>query len=193
MFAVLAGTIATAVVLLPILFVGDYPQKIFRPLATTLLIAVIVSYFISITFIPLIAPYLLKKKGTKNKIEEMLYKFSERLLIPLKNIYIDIIAFIFQNKKLSLPLFLFAVMMFIISLRIIIPTVGREIMPPMDTGIVKGSITADSNLSIEEMEKIVQSISKILTQDKRVIMYSIAVGSEPRYFYNGRGREPSNY
>lgn len=190
MFAVLAGTIATAVVLIPILFVGDYPQKIFRPLATTLLIAVIVSYFISITFIPLIAPYLLKKKGTKNKIEETLYKFSESLLIPLKNIYIDIIAFIFQNKKLSLPLFLFAVMMFIISLRIIIPTVGREIMPPMDTGIVKGSITADSNLSIEEMEKIVQSISKILTQDKRVIMYSIGVGSEPGIFTMGEAENP---
>ncbi|RMD45843.1 MAG: efflux RND transporter permease subunit, partial [Aquificota bacterium] len=185
-FAVLAGTIATSVVLLPLLFVGDYPQQIFRPLASTLLIAVIVSYFVSITFIPLIAPYLLKKTNDKNKIELITYKISEFFLKPLKNFYVGVVKIVFKKKFPAIPLFVFIIVMFIVSLRVIIPVVGREIMPPMDTGIVKGTITTDSNLSVHQVENIVKKISEILNKDKRVEMYSIAVGSEPGVLTMGK-------
>lgn len=66
MLAILGGTVATSSVLVPLLFVGDYPEKIFRPLSETLLIALWVSYFVSITFIPLISPYILKKLKEKH-------------------------------------------------------------------------------------------------------------------------------
>jgi multidrug efflux pump subunit AcrB len=161
------------------LFVGDYPQQIFRPLAGTLLIAVVVSYFVSITFIPLVAPYLLKKTDDKNKIEQITFKISEFFLQPLKNFYVGVVKFVFKKKFPAIPLFVFIIVMFVVSLKVIIPLVGREIMPPMDTGIVKGTIIADSNLSIYQVENIVKKISNILNQDKRVEMYSIAVGSEP--------------
>ncbi|SNZ08056.1 Multidrug efflux pump subunit AcrB [Persephonella hydrogeniphila] len=185
-FAVLAGTIATSVVLLPLLFVGDYPQQIFRPLAGTLLIAVIVSYFVSITFIPLIAPYLLKKTNKKNRLEQLTYKISEFFLRPLKNFYVGVVKIVFNKKFPAIPLFVFIIAMFIVSLKVIIPVVGREIMPPMDTGIVKGTVITDSNLSIHQIEEIVRKISEILNKDKRVEMYSIAVGSEPGVLTMGK-------
>ncbi len=191
-FAVLAGTIATSVVLIPLLFVGDYPQHIFRPLAGTLLIAVIVSYFVSITFIPLVSPYLLKKDNSKNKIELITYKISEFFLKPLKRFYVSAVAIVFKKKFLAVPYFVSIVAMFVISLRLIIPTVGQEIMPPMDTGIVKGSVVADSNLSIYEVENIVKNISNILKKDKRVEMFSIAVGSEPGVLTMGKGKSPQS-
>ncbi len=191
-FAVLAGTIATSVVLIPLLFVGDYPQHIFRPLAGTLLIAVIVSYFVSITFIPLVSPYLLKKNNSKNKIELITYKISEFFLKPLKNFYVSAVALVFRKKFVAVPYFVFIIAMFVISLRLIIPTVGKEIMPPMDTGIVKGSIVTDSNLSINQVENIVKKISDILKNDKRVEMVSIAVGSEPGVLTMGKGKSPQS-
>jgi multidrug efflux pump subunit AcrB len=43
MLVVFGGTVATAAVIFPMLFVGDFPEKIFRPLAGTLLIAIFVS------------------------------------------------------------------------------------------------------------------------------------------------------
>ncbi|MBR9986587.1 MAG: efflux RND transporter permease subunit, partial [Desulfosarcina sp.] len=46
---VFAGTLATAIILFPLLFAGDFPQQIFRPLVSTLIIALAVSYFLSIT------------------------------------------------------------------------------------------------------------------------------------------------
>ncbi|WP_293446428.1 efflux RND transporter permease subunit [Persephonella sp.] len=191
-FAVLSGTIATSVVLLPILFVGDFPQTIFRPLAGTLLIAVIVSYFVSITFIPLIAPYLLKKTSDKNRIELLTYRISEFFLRPLKNFYVDAVQLVFKKKILILPYFMGVLILFVVSVKIILPLVGKEIMPPMDTGIVKGSITADSNLSIKQVENIVRRISDILTKDKNVEMFSISVGSEPGVLSMGSGKSPQS-
>ena len=191
-FAVLSGTIATSVVLLPLLFVGDFPQTIFRPLAGTLLIAVVVSYFVSITFIPLISPYLLKKASDKNKIEKLVYRVSEFFLKPLKNFYVGAVSLVLRKKILMIPYFVAVIMLFVISMRVIIPIVGKEIMPPMDTGIVKGNITADSNLSIKQVENIVRKISDILKRDKNVEMFSISVGSEPGVFTMGSGKSPQS-
>ena len=56
MFADLSGTMTTMIALAPILFVGGYPQTIFRPLAATLLLALAASYIISITAVPLLSP-----------------------------------------------------------------------------------------------------------------------------------------
>ncbi|NPA53134.1 MAG: efflux RND transporter permease subunit [Aquificae bacterium] len=186
LFPVMAGTIATSVVLIPLLFVGDYPQRIFRPLAETLIIAVVVSYFVSILFIPLIAPFLLRKTNQKNKLEKIIFLISESLLKPLRDFYVSAVSIVFERKILSIPYFLIVIFLLVFSLKQIIPTVGKEIMPPMDTGIVKGTITADSNLSIYQVEKIVQNISSILSSDKDVKMFSIAVGSEPGVFTMGK-------
>ncbi len=190
LFPVMAGTIATTVVLIPLLFVGDYPQRIFRPLAETLIIAVIVSYFVSILFIPLIAPFLLKKTEGKNRLEKIIYTVSEALLKPLREFYVSAVNLVFKRKILAVPYFIVVLLLLVISLKQIIPTVGREIMPPMDTGIVKGTITGDSNLSIYQMEKIVQRISNILSSDKNVKMFSISVGSEPGVFTMGKAETP---
>ncbi|NPA51747.1 MAG: efflux RND transporter permease subunit [Aquificae bacterium] len=178
-FPVLAGTIATSSVLVPLLFVGDYPEKIFRPLAETLLIAVIVSYFVSIFFIPVVAPFLLKKDAhNKNLIERITLKISTFVLNPLKNLYVSAVNIAMDRKSIAILYFLGVIIVFVLSVRIIIPLVGREIMPPMDTGIVKVDITTDSNLSIQKVEKIAEKISKFLQKDDRVIMFSLAVGSE---------------
>jgi len=186
-FPILAGTIATSVVLIPLLFVGDYPEKIFRPLAETLLIAVIVSYFVSITVIPLLAPFLLKKTSTKGRVERAVFGISELILEPLKSLYTSAVGAVFERKWLAIFYFAVVIFLFVVSVRIILPIVGKEIMPPMDTGIVKSSITTDSNLSIHQVEKIVRKISEMLKEDDRVKMFSISVGSEPGVLTMGSG------
>ncbi len=186
LFPVLAGTISTTVVLIPLLFVGDYPQRIFRPLAETLIIAVIVSYFVSILFIPLVAPYLLKKTGDKSRFERAVLFLSDRFVNPLRGLYMGAVRLVFERKYLAVPYFVLVVVLFVVSIKVILPIVGKEIMPPMDTGIVKGKITADSNLSIYRVENIVKKLSEVLKSDPRVEMFSIAVGSEPGVFTMGK-------
>jgi len=51
-FPVFVGTIATAVVIGPLMFVGDFTQEMFKYLVYPLVIGVLASYFVSVTFIP---------------------------------------------------------------------------------------------------------------------------------------------
>jgi multidrug efflux pump subunit AcrB len=67
MFADLSGTITTMIALAPMLFVGGYPRTVFGPLIATLLLALVASYFISITAVPLLSLFFLSIKNQSGK------------------------------------------------------------------------------------------------------------------------------
>ena len=52
LYPVFVGTLATAAVLTPLMFVGDFPQQVYQHMIFTVVIAVFVSYFVAVTFIP---------------------------------------------------------------------------------------------------------------------------------------------
>ncbi len=185
-----SGTVSTMAMLIPILFVGDYPQRIFRPLCGTLLIALVVSYFVSVTFIPIIAIYLLKKENKKNIVEIITYKILKFFIDPFQNFIISIVKTVLERKFLIIPLLMPLIALFVLSMKIIVPILGSELMPPMDTGIVKAKITFDSNLSLNKIEEKVHKILTILNSDKNVKMTSLSVGQEPGVFTLGSGSSP---
>ena len=69
MLAIFSGTYATVVVLVPIIFIGGYVQTVLRPLSLSLCIALIASYVVSVTIIPILAPFLLKRGHQANRLE----------------------------------------------------------------------------------------------------------------------------
>ena len=42
------------------------------------------------------------------------------------------------------------------------PTVGQELMPPMDTGAIAIKITTDANLPIEQTQKVMEKINNLM-------------------------------
>ena len=90
---VFAGTIATIAIMFPFLFVGDFPQQIFRPLISTLIIALLVSYFLSITFIPSICFFLYRKGSSKTRFELVLEKVYQKSFGRLVTPYLSILRF----------------------------------------------------------------------------------------------------
>ena len=71
MLAIFSGTYATVVVLLPIIFIGGYIQTVMRPLALSLTIALIASYVVSITIIPILAPYILEGGSSEQPLRSV--------------------------------------------------------------------------------------------------------------------------
>ncbi len=187
MLAILGGTVATSAVLIPLLFVGDYPQHIFRPLAETLLIALWVSYFVSITFIPLIAPYLLKRTKEKNFFELKIYKLMGYFLNPLGKFYVGVTEKVLSRKINPFIIFIPLVFIMAVSMKIVVPILGNEMMPPMDTGIIKINTVLNSNISPDKIEEVAGKINKLLRSDPDVEKISTAVGSEPGVLSIGSG------
>ncbi len=66
-----AGTFTTVIVLIPIMFVGGYAQKILRPLTVVLSLTLAASFVVSVTTIPLLAPYMVGRASRKNRLERL--------------------------------------------------------------------------------------------------------------------------
>ncbi len=186
MLADLSGTFTTILVLIPIMFVGGYVEKILRELALVLTMALSASYVVSVTIIPLLAPYVLRR-GESSRLEKILSRLSEAFLERLRTFYVGLFRFGVHYKLL---LIIPAVVLLGFSAKKIMPLVGRDLMPPMDTGIVKVSFEVTPNTPVEEAEGIIQKMEKVLKDTPGFVRMATVMGSEPGVISFGADRTP---
>ncbi len=188
MFADLSGTITTMAALFPIMFVGDYPQTIFRPLVSTLLIALAASYIISITTVPLLSlKFLAIKTPWILKAEQSFAKITDSFNNGARRFFITLAQKAMQKRAIAILYFATLIILFIISAKVVMPLVGQELMPPMDTGIVKINVTMDPNLPIEKSEETLRQIDKAIYESSKVLRVSASIGSEAGVLSIGSG------
>jgi len=190
---IFSGTIATIAILFPLMFVGGFPEKIFKPLILTLIIALLVSYFLSITFIPLLSKRLYKNGTKKSKIENGFEWMYEHTFGKLVAPYVGIIKF--SNGKfrvLRRILLTVGVLAFLIfSLKNVMPTIGRDAMPPMDTGIIKAQIAFSANETVDNAERKLKPFLVWLDRQPWAVKSSIAFGGEIGVLSLGSGNLPT--
>ena len=190
---VFAGTVATIAIMFPFLFVGDFPQQIFRQLITTLIIALLVSYFLSITFIPSLCFYLYRKGHKKMRVEVWLEKLYENTFGRLIGPYVAILKFSRNGRSVLRRVVMTVGVLAVLglSVRNIMPVIGRDLMPPMDTGIIKAHVKFSANETVDQAEKRLAPFLKWLHNRPEVLMSSVTFGSEPGVLSLGSGSLPS--
>jgi multidrug efflux pump subunit AcrB len=187
MLADWAGTYTTVIVLLPIMFIGGYVQKILRPLTVVLALSLLASYIVSVTVIPILAPYFIRTTSRKNRLEKTAALFDHFVINPISNFFVGLIHNALRHKSLFiLPI----IILFVVSMKIVMPLNGRDLMPSMDTGIVKIAFETDADSSLAQTEKIARQIEKYLAGFEGLQLLSTTVGSEPGVVSFGTGRVP---
>ncbi len=190
---VFAGTVATIAILFPLMYVGGFPQKIFKPLISTLIIALLFSFFLSITFIPQLLKVMYKNGVKKTKVELWFDRAYQNTLGRLVEPYLNVLRF--SNGKHRIwrraLLIVGVLVILIISVKTIMPTIGRDAMPPMDTGIIKAQIGFSSNETVDNSEVRLQPFLNWLDKQKWVKMSSVAFGNEKGVLSLGSGNLPS--
>ena len=177
---VFAGTISTIAIIFPLMFVGGYPEKIFRPLIETLIVALLISWFLSVTFIPKLSEYLYKNGTNKTKFEKFFEALYQKTIAKLITPYVGILKFSNGKFKVFRRFLLIAGAVFVLAMTMknIVPTIGRDVMPPMDTGIMKAKIEFSSNLNADESAKRLKPFLTWLNKQPWLEKSSIAIGTE---------------
>jgi len=190
---IFAGTISTIAILFPLMYVGGFPQKIFKPLIFTLIIALIISFFISITFIPQLLKVMYKNGFKKTKVELWFERAYDNSIGRLVEPYVNVIKFSNGKRKVlrRIALTLGVVILLILSLKNIMPTIGKDAMPPMDTGIIKAQIAFSANETVNSAETKVTPFLTWLHKQKWAEKSSVAFGTEPGVLSLGSGNLPS--
>jgi len=187
MLAIFSGTYATIVVLVPIIFVGGYVQTVLRPMSLSLCIALIASYLVSVTIIPILAPVVLKASHKENRFERLIARGSGRFVNAVRDFFVGSLDSALRHRLLFVVA---ALILWAVSIKFAQPLVGSNVQPPMDTGIIKISFEADANSSLAQADGILTRMEEIIKRQEGVVSSSATLGSEPSVVSFGSGKNP---
>ncbi|MCS6957292.1 MAG: CusA/CzcA family heavy metal efflux RND transporter [Aquificaceae bacterium] len=132
-----------AVVFLPIFTFESVEGKYYKPLAITIILALLSSFVVALLFMPVLSYWFLKE----GKEESSLFAYLRRKYLLLLSF-----AFSFRPFVLSLAFISFVLSLFLFS------RVGREFAPPLEEGAVLVKSFLDSNVSLEESKRIAKLV-----------------------------------
>jgi multidrug efflux pump subunit AcrB len=193
LFPVFVGTIATAVVIGPLMFVGDFTQEMFKYLVYPLVIAVFASYFVAVTFIPRLSFFWYRNGlAEKTRIERAIETLYRRTLGPGAALYQRLLTWAFAGgvwRRIALVVPAYGLL--VASFMLVMPLVGRDALPPMDSGIVKAHVKFSANEPVTVAEARLRQFEADLSADKRIKRVSAVYGSEPGVISLGGGQLPA--
>lgn len=171
--AVIASTVTTVVVFLPIVFVEGLASDLFLPMALTVSFSLIASLVAAITLIPMLSSQLISPLGGKKKKQR--FAWFDRGFDKLLSGYKGLLKGVLRFKKTTL-LATFAALVGSLSL---VPFIGAEFIPGADQGQLQITVEAPSGTKLEEMLPITEQVSDLLKPYEGIIQtayYTVGSG-----------------
>ena len=138
--AIVASTITTLVIFLPLVFVRGVTGILFQELAYVIIFSLICSLTVSLTLVPMLASRLLKSSLEPHKERkawvERLIAASNTFFFNLENAYRNLLRRVLVHRLITI----FAAAAVLGGSLLLLPMIGSEFLPPSDEGEV--SVTA---------------------------------------------------
>jgi multidrug efflux pump subunit AcrB len=171
------------------MFLGGYVQKVMFPLVMVLTIALLSSFVVSVTIIPLAAPFIIRHAG---KDERPVLKVLNRFAGYFQSAFVDKARDFFEESfgfvNRHKVVFLVGILILLpISMKLM-AIVGRDLMPPMDTGIVKVRVETESDFTVGRTEQLMSDIEVIVAEQEGVLEQLSYIGGEAGLVSFGKGR-----
>ncbi|GAB4280832.1 MAG: efflux RND transporter permease subunit [Candidatus Rifleibacteriota bacterium] len=186
-FSIWGGMLTTIVVMIPIMFVGGYPQQVLRPLTMTITSTLVGSFIAAMTIVPILLLYFFSGQKQDQKKSNLLFRlnqYMEKLLDFVAAIYLSLFKLL---QKARIPVLLATIILLLVTARIVLPTVGRELMPRMDTGQIIIKADLPNSMTAEMVEATINKIEAIINSNPHVLSISTVAGSEPGQVSFGAG------
>ena len=170
----LSMNLALAAVFVSILFMGGIVERLFREFSITLVAAITISLFVSLTLTPMLCARWLgtRRHGQLNPLQ----RASEAAFGRLLRGYDSSLGWALRHAPLVVCLLL-GVMALNVHLYMTAP---KSFLPPQDTGQIGGFIRGDDGLSFQVMQPKID-------QFRRAVLADPAVESVGGYIGGGRG------
>ncbi|WP_026865941.1 efflux RND transporter permease subunit [Jeotgalicoccus marinus] len=163
--AIIASTLTTAAVFLPVVFVSGLVGQLFTPLAITVVFSLFASLFVALTVVPMIASRILS--APKQNMEKVRQERPYMKWLTL--------ATRWTLKHRLLVLFITTILMALGLLAIF--NQGMTLMPESDEGAITIEIEKEQGTIYEDTLETVQEIENYLEDYSEIDMYLSNVGS----------------
>lgn len=159
--SVIASTITTIVVFLPIAVMGGMSGQLFKDVGYTIVFAMTASLVSALTLVPLL---FIRLKPVEKKDTPV-----SRGLAKLEKIYAGFLRRSFGFKKLVI---LTAVGVLVLS-GVLFSNIGMELMPNMDQGSISVSITTKPGMDIGAVDTLLREMESRIAEYDQIDTYSV--------------------
>jgi multidrug efflux pump subunit AcrB len=165
----LVSTLSICIVFVPMFFLSGVAKFLFVPLAEAVVFAMLASYLLSRTLVPTMAKYLLRgheqeaghvPTASRNPLVRLQINF-EHGFEHLRERYHKLLASFLHHRRLFLSGFLFAAL---VSIVFLIPWLGQDFFPVVDTGQFLLHVRAPTGTRIEETARLCDLIESYIRQ-----------------------------
>ncbi len=183
-FTILSITLSLIAVFIPVLLMGGIVGRLFREFAVTVTVAVLISGFVSLTFVPMMCGKFLKHHDAPDpkKFSGKLDRLAENFFQAIERMYETSLAFILRHQRLTL----LSLVLTIGLTGFVFVKMPKGFFPQQDTGLLDVTIEASADTSYDAMYAYTTRVGEIVGADPGVLAYQCRIGG------GGRGGGGSN-
>jgi multidrug efflux pump subunit AcrB len=163
------STISICIVFVPMFFLSGVARYLFVPMAEAVVFAMLASYLLSRTLVPTMAKYMLhehddaqaaRKRSSRNPFTQFQLVF-EAGFEKFRNGYLRVLTLCVDHARVFLTVFMvFA----IASLGLLVPWLGQDFFPTVDSGQFKIHVRAHTGTRIEETAALCDHVDQTIRQ-----------------------------
>jgi len=164
------STLAICIVFVPMFFLTGVARFLFVPLAEAVVFAMLASYLLSRTLVPTMAKYLLKgheaeadhvPTESRNPLVRMQIRF-EKAFERFRERYRDMLETALQHRRRAVLLGFIAFSL--ASMAVLIPWLGQDFFPAVDSGQFKLHLRARTATRIEETARLCDLVERSIRE-----------------------------
>ncbi len=153
--AIVASTLTTLMVFLPLVFMGGIVGVLFKQLAVLVSVTLVASLVTALALTPMVSSRLLLPAARRRERRRgPLYRLSERLFVWLEEAYSRALRWTVRHKAVTL---LVALLLFVGAL-LLARVVGTDYIPAMDAGDVAVNIQLEVSASVEKTDSVARVV-----------------------------------
>lgn len=188
--AVIASTLTSVVVFVPIIFTGGLAAEIFMPLALTVGFILLASLIVAITLVPMLSRLLLPEIVVDDNPKGLRRIASSigRILDTISVGYRKLLKWTLNHKKTIV----FGTLLLLVASLAMIPKVGVEFIPDFDQGELIATIEMPEGTPLDETRENVGLLEEFLVETRAVEMVYTTIGGGGRRGIEGGSENSGN-
>jgi HAE1 family hydrophobic/amphiphilic exporter-1 len=170
-FTILSMTLSLAAVFIPVLLMGGVLGRLLHEFAVTIVSAVLVSGFVSLTLTPMLCSRFLRPPHQQK--HGSLYAASERVFQRMFNIYEKTLKRSLNYRRAMMVFFV----LLLLATGYLFAAMPKGFIPTEDVGMIFGFTQAADDISFDAMKEHQQAVAAILLQDPAVKSFMSSIGA----------------
>ena len=170
-FTVMSMTLSLAAVFIPVMFMSGIIGRLFHEFAVTIMVAILISGFVSISLTPMLCSRFLKAPSEEH--HNALYRASERALDAMRDAYAWMLRGVMRHR----PITMLVALGTLVATGYLLVITPKGFIPPQDTGLLNGTIEAGQDISYDAMMALQQRVAAIVAEDPNIDVFGSFMGA----------------